>query len=154
MKKIICIFILSLFVAAAVTAGQPAEEKSPGQTGDKTEASKGLLKTGTKNATIREVIGQGRNRDEAIKNALYRAIEQARGVKVDSGTYEFGYRGSSADFNTQQPGQRNINIDSMNFSTQGTVYTTEIGGIIKSFEVIEEKQINPETYQVKLKVAV
>jgi len=154
MKKLICMFMLSLFVTAAVIAAQPAEEKSAGQAGDKTEVSKGLLKTGTKSTTTREVTGQGRNRDEAIKNALYRAIEQARGVKVDSGTYEFGYRGTSADFNTQQPGQRSINIDSMDFSTQGTVYTTEIGGLIKSYDVIEEKQIDPETYQVKLKVAV
>ncbi len=143
-----------MLISVAVTAAQPSEEKPAGQTGDKPQTSKGLLKTGTKNATIREVTGQGRNRDEAIKTALYRAIEQARGVKVDSGTYEFGYRGTSADFNTQQPGQRSIDIDSMNFSTQGTVYTTEIGGLIKSYDVIEEKQIDPETYQVKLKVAV
>jgi curli biogenesis system outer membrane secretion channel CsgG len=154
MKKLISIFILVTFVSVAVTAAQPSGEKSTGQAGDKTEASKGLLKTGTKNTTIREVIGQGRNRDEAIKNALYRAIEQSRGVKVDSGTYEFGYRGTSAGFNSQQPGQRSIDIDSMDFSTQGTVYTTEIGGLIKSYDVIEEKQIDPETYQVKLKVAV
>ena len=154
MKKLISIFILVTLVSVAVTAAQPAEEKNTGQAGDKTEASKGLLKTGTKNTTIREVTGQGRNRDEAIKNALYRAIEQARGVKVDSGTYEFGYRGTSAGFNSKQPGQRSIDIDSMDFSTQGTVYTTEIGGLIKSYDVIEEKQIDPETYQVKLKVAV
>ncbi len=143
-----------MFVSIAATAAQPAEEKNTGQSGDKSQTTKGLLKTGTKSTTVREVIGQGRNRDEAIKTALYRAIEQARGVKVDSGTYEFGYRGTGADFNTQQPGQRSINIDSMNFSTQGTVYTTEIGGLIKSYDVIEEKQIDPETYQVKLKVAV
>jgi curli biogenesis system outer membrane secretion channel CsgG len=143
-----------MLVSVVVTAAQPSGENPSEQTGDKPQTSKGLLKTGTKNATVREVTGQGRNRDEAIKNALYRAVEQARGVKVDSGTYEFGYRGTSADFNTQQPGQRNINIDSMNFSTQGTVYTTEIGGLIKSYDVIEEKQIDPETYQVKLKVAV
>jgi curli biogenesis system outer membrane secretion channel CsgG len=143
-----------MLVSVVVTAAQPSGENPAEQTGDKPQASQGLLKTGMKNATVREVIGQGRNRDEAIKNALYRAVEQARGVKVDSGTYEFGYRGTSAGFNSQQPGQRSIDIDSMNFSTQGTVYTTEIGGLIKSYDVIEEKQIDPETYQVKLKVAV
>jgi curli biogenesis system outer membrane secretion channel CsgG len=154
MKKLISIFTLVMLVSVVVTAAQPSGENPAEQTGDKPQASQGLLKTGMKNATVREVIGQGRNRDEAIKNALYRAVEQARGVKVDSGTYEFGYRGTSAGFNSQQPGQRSIDIDSMNFSTQGTVYTTEIGGLIKSYDVIEEKQIDPETYQVKLKVAV
>ena len=143
-----------MLVSVAVTAAQPAEEKSAGQTGDKPQTTKGLLQTGTKNTVTREVTGQGRNRDEAIKNGLYRAVEQARGVKVDSGTYEFGYRGTSAGFNSQQPGRRSIDIDSMDFSTQGTVYTTEIGGLIKSYDIIEEKQIDAETYQVKLKVAV
>ena len=42
----------------------------------------------------------------------------------------------------------------MNFSTVGTVYTTEIGGLIKGFEVLEEKQVNEQTYEVKLKVNV
>ncbi|MBN1975250.1 MAG: hypothetical protein JW787_16520 [Sedimentisphaerales bacterium] len=117
-------------------------------------ASESTLKTNTTNSVTREVIGQGRNRDEAVKNALYRAIEQTRGVKVDSGTYQLGYRGTSAGFGTTQPGQRSIDIDSMNFSTQGTVYTTEIAGLIKGFEVIEEKQVNEQTYEVKLKVNV
>ena len=154
MKKLIFIFTLVMLVSVAVTAAQPAEEKSAGQTGDKPQTTKGLLQTGTKNTVTREVTGQGRNRDEAIKNGLYRAVEQARGVKVDSGTYEFGYRGTSAGFNSQQPGRRSIDIDSMDFSTQGTVYTTEIGGLIKSYDIIEEKQMDAETYQVKLKVAV
>ncbi len=150
MKKIISLFALFLLTAASVTAA----ESAAGQTGNKPNAAKGLLQAGTKNAVTREVTGQGRNRDEAIKNALYRAVEQARGVKVDSGTYEFGYRGTSAGFGTQQPGQRSIDVDSMDFSTQGTVYTTEIGGLIKSYDVLEEKQIDSETYQVKLNVAV
>ena len=154
MKKIICIFTVGLLAAAAVTAAQPSGQKPAVESGSKPDATKGLLQTGTKNAVIREVTGQGRNRDEAMKNALYRAVEQARGVKVDSGTYEFGYRGTSAGFGTQQPGQRSIDIDSMDFSTQGTVYTTEIGGLIKSYEVLDEKQIDQDTYQVKLKVAV
>ncbi|MBN2180585.1 MAG: hypothetical protein JW715_01630 [Sedimentisphaerales bacterium] len=147
MKKMIYIYALSLIlVSAAVSTGQ--------DTSGKPEAAKGLLRPTTRNTVTREVIGQGRNRDQAMKNALYRAIEQTRGVKVDSANYEFGYSGTSADFNTFQPGQRSIDIDSMDFSTRGTVYTTEIGGLIKSYEVLEEKQIDEDTYQVKLKVDV
>jgi curli biogenesis system outer membrane secretion channel CsgG len=150
MKKIICLLALSLIITASAIAA----ESATGQAGEKPDAAKGLLQAGTKNAVMHEVTGQGRNRDEAIKNALYRAIEQARGVKVGSGTYEFSYRGSSAGFGSQQPGQRSIDLDSMDFSTQGTVYTTEIGGLIKSYEVLDEKQVDPDTYQVKLNVAV
>jgi curli biogenesis system outer membrane secretion channel CsgG len=150
MKKIICLLALSLIITASAIAA----ESATGQAGEKPDAAKGLLQAGTKNAVMHEVTGQGRNRDEAIKNALYRAVEQARGVKVGSGTYEFSYRGSSAGFGSQQPGQRSIDLDSMDFSTQGTVYTTEIGGLIKSYEVLDEKQVDPDTYQVKLNVAV
>ena len=144
MKKLIFIWTLC-FVFTGVSVAN--ENNTPAKTGS-------TLKTNTVDSVVREVIGQGRNRDEAIKNALYRAVEQARGVKVDSGTYEFGYRGTSAGFGTSQPGNRSIDIDSMNFSTQGTVYTTEIEGLIKGFEVIEEKQVNEQTYEVKLKVNV
>ena len=140
MKKLVFISTLCL-VFAAVAA---ASENGTGS----------ILKTNTVDSVSREVIGQGRNRDEAIKNALYRAVEQARGVKVGSETYELGYRGTSAGFGTNQPGQRSIDIDSMDFSTRGTVYTTEIEGLIKSFEVLEEKQVNDQTYEVKLKVNV
>jgi curli biogenesis system outer membrane secretion channel CsgG len=117
-------------------------------------ASGSVLKTNTTDSVVREVVGQGRDRDQAIKNALYRAVEQARGVRVDSGTYQFGYRGTSAGFNATGPGQRSIDIDSMNFSTQGTVYTTQIEGLIKGFEVIEENKVDDQTYEVKLKVNV
>jgi curli biogenesis system outer membrane secretion channel CsgG len=150
MKKTICLLTLSLLIVVPAIAA----ESATGQTGEKPDAAKGLLQAGTKNAVMHEVTGQGRNRDQAIKDALYRAIEQARGVKVGSGTYEFSYRGSSAGFGSQQPGQRSIDLDSMDFSTEGTVYTTEIGGLIKSYEVLDEKQIDPETYQVRLNVAV
>jgi hypothetical protein len=145
MKKIIFIFILSLVTTVIVTANQNSSTAV---------RPSGILQTGTSNTVTREVIGQGRNRDEAIKNALYRAVEQTRGVRVDSETYEFGYRGTSAGFGATQPGRRSIDIDSMDFSTQGTVYTTEIEGLIKGFEVLEENKIDQENYEVKLKVDV
>ncbi len=156
MKKIIYIFMLCLLTAAVVIAeNAPAESGNPaGDTGKKPDASGGLLKTGTKNVITREVTGQGRNRDEAIKNALYRAVEQVRGVKVGSGRYEFGYSGAGAGISSEQPGQRRIEFDSVDVATEGTVYTTEIGGLVKSYDVLEEKQTDQNTYQVKLRVSV
>jgi curli biogenesis system outer membrane secretion channel CsgG len=144
MKKLVFILTLCLVLAAVVPANANSTQTNSGN----------VLKTNTVDSVVREVTGQGRNRDEAIKNALYQAIAQSRGVKVDSANAEMGYRGTSAGFGTMQPGQRNIEIDSLNFSTQGTVYTTEIKGLIKGFEVVEEKQVNDQTYEVKLKVNV
>jgi curli biogenesis system outer membrane secretion channel CsgG len=144
MKKLVFILILCLIFVSFAAASENSTQSNRSS----------ILKTNTTDSVTREVAGQGRNRDEAIKNALYRAVEQARGVKVGSENYEFGYRGTNAGFGMNQPGQRSIDIDSMDFSTKGTVYTTEIEGLIKSFEVIEENQVNDQTYEVKLKVNV
>jgi len=156
MKKIMGIFVFCLLVIAVVTAdGAPAAGRSPaGDAGSKQDAPAGLLKTETDNVVIREVIGQGHNRDEAVKSALYRAVEQVRGVKVDSGSYEFDFRGAGAGVSAKEPGGRRIEFDSVDVATRGTVYTTEIGGLIKSYDVLEEKRIDENTYQVKLRVAV
>lgn len=156
MKTVVSIFALCLLATAVVTAdGPPAAGQSPvGDARNKHDAPSGLLKTEPNNVVIREVIGQGRNRDEAIKNALYRAVEQVRGVKVDSGTYEFGFRGAGAGIGAEGPGQRRIEFDSVDVATRGTVYTTEIGGLIKSYDVLDEEQIDQDTYQVKLQVTV
>ncbi len=156
MKKIMCIFALYLLAAVVVIADNPpAAGNNPiNDASKKRDAPRGLLKTEPNNVVIREVIGQGRNRDEAIKNALYRAVEQVRGVKVDSGTYEFAFRGAEAGIGAEQPGQRKIEFDSVDVATKGTVYTTEIGGLVKTYNVLEEKQIDKDSYQVKLQVAV
>ncbi len=153
--------IMSLFALCVLTVSIVAAEESPAVgrnlasgAGNKNSETDGILKTGTKDVVIREVVGQGRTRDEAIKNALYRAVEQVRGVKVDSGTYEFAFSGAGAGISTEDAGDRRIEFDSVDVATKGTVYTTEIGGFIKSYEVLEEKQIDEGTYQVKLRVEV
>jgi curli biogenesis system outer membrane secretion channel CsgG len=144
MKKLISILTLLLLVVTSVTV----------VANDNAQKNEGILKTNVTNSVTREVTGQGLNRDQAIKNALYRAIEQSRGVRVDSTNYELGYRGTSTGFGINPSTGRNISFDSLDFSTSGTVYTTEIEGLIKGFEVLEEKQLNDQTYEVKLKVEV
>ncbi|MFC1794461.1 hypothetical protein ACFL3Q_12835, partial [Planctomycetota bacterium] len=147
------IIALCLFAAAVViTSDAPGAEQNPA--GGKRSTSGTLLKTEPNNAVIREVVGRGRNRDEAIKNALYRAVEQVRGVKVDSSNYEFGFRSSGVGVGDDGPGRRRIEFDSVDVATDGTVYTTEIGGLIRSYNVLDEKQIDQDTYEVTLQVAV
>jgi len=152
MKTITSIIALCLLTAAVVIAGNApgAEQNQAG----KRSASAPLLKTEPNNAIIREVIGRGRNRDEAVKNALYRAVEQVRGVRVDSSNYEFGFRSSGVGVGDDGPGRRRIEFDSVDVATDGTVYTTEIGGLIRSYNVLDEKQIDQDTYEVTLQVAV
>ena len=152
MKKIASIIALCLLAVAVATAGEaPKAQQNPA---GKRSASTPLLKTEPNNAVIREVIGRGRNRDEAVKNALYRAVEQVRGVRVDSSNYEFGFRSSGVGVGDDGPGRRRIEFDSVNVATDGTVYTTEIGGLIRSYNVLDEKQIDQNTYEVTVQVAV
>jgi len=156
MKIITSIIALCLLVTAVVAAGNASEaEQNPaGSTAGKRSASTPLLKTEPNNAVIREVVGRGRNRDEAVKNGLYRAVEQVRGVKVDSSNYEFGFRSSGVGVGDDGPGRRRIEFDSVDVAMDGTVYTTEIGGLVRSYKVLDEKQIDPDTYEVTMQVAV
>ena len=156
MKKIAIIIALCLLAAAVVNAGNApgAEQKPADSAGGKRSASTPLLKTEPNNAVIREVIGRGRNRDEAVKRALYRAVEQVRGVRVDSSNYEFGFRSSGVGVGNDGPGRRRIEFDSVDVTTDGTVYTTEIGGLVRSYTVLDEKQIDQDNYEVTLQVAV
>jgi hypothetical protein len=153
MKKIVSIIALCLLAAAVATADEEsATQQNPA--GSKRSTPPVLVKTEPNNAIVKEVKGSGRNRDEAIKNALYRAVEQVRGVKVDSSNYEFGFRSSGVGVGDNGPGRRRIEFDSVNVGTNGTVYTTEIGGLIRSYNVIDEKQIDPDNYEVTLQVSV
>ena len=65
--------------------------------------TQGFCETGT---IIRQTKGHGINRDEAIKSALYQAVGEAKGVKVGSGSYEFGFRSASADITPIRPNWR------------------------------------------------
>jgi len=102
-------------------------------------------------ATLKQVQGQGPTKDDAIKNGLFQAVAQAKGVKVGSGDYSFGYRSGSADINRTNTGKR-VEFDAVSVQTEGTLQTTDIAGLVKTYEVIDEKKLADGTYQVTLKV--
>jgi len=156
MKRVLTILAFCLLASAILFAENPsAGGRNPvGNAGSKTDAARGLLRTDTNNVVIREVIGRGPDRKQAIKNALYTAVGQVRGVKVDSGSYEFAFRGAGGGITTEGPDGKRIEFGSVDVATEGTAYTTEIAGLVKTYDVLEEKQIDEGTYQVKLKVAV
>ena len=100
---------------------------------------------------VRETKGQGNNRDEAIKKALSQAVAQARGVEISSGEYEFGYRSASADIE-KKPTGKEVEFDAVSVQTGGSVLRTEIEGLVKTYEVLNERKIDDSTYEVTLKV--
>jgi len=109
-----------------------------------------------KDVVVREVIGRGLTRDQAIKNALYTAVGQARGVEIDSERYNLGFHesgvGLDAD-NTDEGRNTRIQFDSVSVGTRGTVYTTKIGGSVKTYKVLEEQKTD-DGYEVKLSVTI
>ncbi|MFH1371257.1 MAG: CsgG/HfaB family protein [Planctomycetota bacterium] len=105
----------------------------------------------SKDATLQQVKGQGPTKDEAIKNGLFQAVAQAKGVKVGSGDYSFGYRSASADINRTGTGKQ-VAFDAVSVQTAGTLQTTDIAGLVKTYEIIDEKKLDDGSYQVTLKV--
>ena len=102
---------------------------------------------------VRETKGQGINREKAIKTALAEAVAQAKGVQIGSGDYKFGYRSATADIDHKEDDAgRKVAFDAVSVQTDGSVLKTEIAGLVKSYEVLNERKIDETTYEVTLKV--
>jgi len=101
---------------------------------------------------VRETKGQGVNREEAIKKALQQAVAQARGVAISSRDVDFIYRSASADIERKPTGGKRVEFDAVGVSTGGTALRTDIAGLVKTYEVLDEKKIDDNTYEVTLKV--
>ena len=100
---------------------------------------------------VRETKGQGINRDEAIKSALYQAVGEAKGVKVGSGSYEFGFRSATVGIDKQGP-RKEVEFDAVSVHTEGSALYTDIAGLVKTYEVLDEKKLDDGKYEVTLKV--
>jgi hypothetical protein len=98
-----------------------------------------------------ETQGRGINREEAIKKALHQAVAQAKGVKVGSGRYEFGFHSATADIEKKETGKA-VDFDAVSVQTEGTALRTDIEGLVKTYKVLDEKKIDDNTYEVTLKV--
>jgi curli biogenesis system outer membrane secretion channel CsgG len=118
------------------------------------------------------VKGQGATRDLAIQNALYQAVSQVQGVRVDSTMAPIRIDTTHIDIdrdpNTSSKtavggplssAVSEVNglitgVDSVEITTQtmGPLTLTEARGLIKSYEVVEEKQLSDAVYEVTLKV--
>jgi TolB-like protein len=102
---------------------------------------------------IVETKGQGVNRDEAINMALKQAVAQVKGVAVSSLDTNFDYRSASADIE-KTPSGKKVEFDAVGVHTGGTTLRTDMAGLIKTYEVLNEKKLDNGTYEVTLKVTV
>ncbi|MFA5251354.1 MAG: CsgG/HfaB family protein [Phycisphaerae bacterium] len=100
-----------------------------------------------------ETKGHGVNRDEAINNALKQAVAQVKGVAVSSIDTNFLYRSASADIEKTQSGKK-VEFDAVGVQTGGTTLRTDMAGLIKTYEVLNEKKLDDGTYEVTLKAVV
>jgi hypothetical protein len=114
----------------------------------------GLFGADMKYVVVREVTGQGGTRENAIKNGLFAAVSQVRGVRVDSKDFEFGFDGAGAGIDSVQAGKTKVEFDSVSVATKGTAYTAEVRGLVKTYEVIEEERVDQDNYRVRLRVTV
>ncbi len=102
-------------------------------------------------AIIQEGKGVASTREDAIKKAIFEAVAKAKGINVNSGRYQFGFESASADI-TRKPGGKEIGFDAVSIYAEGTSTSTAIRALVKTYEVLEEKKIDPNTWEVKLKV--
>jgi len=114
-------------------------------------ASPLLFAAETKTTAV-ETKGQGINREEAIKKALQQAVAQAKGVAISSRDADFIYRSASADIERKDSGGKRVEFDAVSVETGGTALRTDIAGLIKTYEVLNEKKLDDGTYEVTLKV--
>lgn len=103
-----------------------------------------------KNVTIKEVTASAKTADAAIKKALHMAVAQTRGIKVDTGDSQIAYDTAATGIGTAD-GTKQVDFDSISLVTEGSVIKTDVDGLVKTYEVIEQTQTD-DLVTVKLKV--
>lgn len=99
------------------------------------------------------VKGHGPSRDRAIQNGLGLAVGEVHGVAVSTGLATADVRAGNLDV-TRDPatGGKSLSVGAVAVRAAGSLTLTEAAGMVKSYEVVEEKQVSPEVYEVTLDV--
>ena len=104
------------------------------------------------NIVERQARGKGKSRSEAIKQALYDAVSQVKGVAVSSGDISVGLESSTLGIDVEG-GDKTVSVDSVAIRGEGTTLKTKSGGMVKSYEVLSESETDG-VYDVTLVVQV
>ena len=101
---------------------------------------------------IQEGKGVASTREDAIKKAIFEAVAKAKGINVGSGEY------ASSILNLPQPilkesrAAKKSALTRFRYMPKAHQTSTAIRALVKTYEVLEEKKPDPNTWEVKLKV--
>ena len=99
---------------------------------------------------VQEGKGIAATREDAIKKAIFEAVAKAKGINVGSGEYAFSFESASADID-RKGSKKEIGFDAVSIQARGTTEQTQIGAFVKTYEILEEKKTDPNTWEIKLK---
>ena len=100
-----------------------------------------------------QVKGQGPSREIAIQNGLCQAVSKVHGVAVSTGLATVDLQTGSLDvMRDPTTGSRNVSVDAVAARGVGTLTLTEAQGMVKSYEVVGEREVSPKVYEVTLDV--
>jgi len=99
----------------------------------------------------REVKGVATTREEAIKKALHEAVGQVQGVWVGSGIADSAV-GIGIIESTHEEVNKTIEMEGISLRSQNTITLTMAEGLVKSYEVVDEKKTDNGKVEVTVKV--
>jgi curli biogenesis system outer membrane secretion channel CsgG len=99
--------------------------------------------------------GQGSTRDKAIQNGLYLAVCKVQGVAVRSDIARVDVAIDNLDVTRDKAkGTKKVEVESVSANMAGTIAVSESKGLVKSFDIVDEKQVSEDVFEVDLKVRV
>ncbi len=105
------------------------------------------------NTQMRQVKGVATTREQAIKKALHEAVGQVQGVLVTSGIATSAAGVGSVEV-THEEINKTIEMERISLRSQNTITLTMAEGLVKSYEVVDERKTDDGNYEVTVEVQV
>src|SRR6056297_258045 len=138
---------ISILVFAAIFCFTQAQGQE--KITDKKNKEETVLKVNKNESQKVITVGIGKSRQSAVRDAMVRAVEKVRGVDVFSESQQFRFEGAAADFDRSQTDDTEIKFGAVDVKSSGTVEGFGLGGLIKSYEVLEDTKQDAGAYKVK-----
>ena len=103
------------------------------------------------NTQMRQVKGVATTREQAIKTALHEAVGQVQGVWVGSGIADSSV-GIGVIESTHEEVNKTIEMEGISLRSQNSITLTMAEGLVKSYEVVDEKKTEDGKVEVTVKV--
>ena len=102
-------------------------------------------------AQMRQVKGVATTRQDAVKNALYEAVSQVQGVLVTTGIADSAV-GVGVIESTHEAVNKTIEMEGISLRAQHNITLTMAEGLVKSYEVVDEKKTDDGKVEVTVNV--